>query len=79
MRTSKVYVISEIGQFSDTVVAVCQGKDTVLNSVLNTLASQYGARDYYEDLVDDGKEITFITSSGDIEIKITQSTYYSIY
>ena len=79
MRTSKVYVVSEIGQFSNTVVAVCQGKDTVLNSVLNMLANQYGARDYYEDLVDDGKEITFMTPSGDIELKIVEADYYSIY
>lgn len=77
MSERDVYAISEVGQFSDTVVAVCHAN--VLDNVLNKLASEYGARDYYEDIVDGNREITFITSSGDIEIKITQSTYYSIY
>lgn len=77
LQRRKAYAIQEIGDFSNTVIAVCEAKETVLNAILNQLAGEYGARDYYEDIVDDGKEVTFMTINGDVELKITETEYFS--
>lgn len=80
MRTSKAYAISLFNELGETqVICTCDGKESVLNHVLNQLANEYGARDYYEEKYPTYSDIVFITAKDDITLRVEPVEYYSLF